>query len=434
MSSGSDKGGPWGPSSDDEEEKKDKTSDKDSQSDNPWSKKQDKSNKDDEDEDEGSIFYDSDDEDDDKKENDLKDIFSFNDFKSKRKTSSNKSNGPDFDENFEKFREKMGSLLPHGLQSTVLIIGSLLLAGWFLTGFYRVSADEQGVVQRFGKMVRTEQPGLRYHLPAPIEVVYTPKVTRVNKVEVGYRTENGDMDRSGKKEFGDESLMLTGDENIIDINFTVFWVVKDAGEFLFKIRDPQGTVKKAAESAMREVIGQTEIQPALTEARQQIELKTQQLLQEMLNNYSSGIEITQVQLQKVDPPSAVIDAFNDVQRARADKERLRNEAEAYQNSIVPVARGDAERILENAAAYKDQQMRLAEGDAKRFKSVLDAYQDSKAVTGDRLYYEAMETILQNTPKIIIDKSAQGAQGVVPYLPLNQLKNESAEATASPKQQ
>lgn len=433
MSSGSDKGGPWGPSSDDEDKKK-KATDKDSQSDNPWSKKQDKSDgRLDDNEDEDSIFDDTDDEENDRKENDLKDIFSFGDFKSKRKPNTNKSDMPDFEENLQKLKDKMGSLLPNGFQSSIMIVGSLLLAGWFLTGFYRVSADEQGVVQRFGKMVRTEQPGLRYHLPAPIEVVYTPKVTRVKKVEVGYRTENGEMDRSGKKDFGDESLMLTGDENIIDINFTVFWVVKDAGEFLFKIRDPQGTVKKAAESAMREVIGQTEIQPALTEARQEIELKTQQLLQEMLNNYNSGIEITQVQLQKVDPPSAVIDAFNDVQRARADKERLRNEAEAYQNSIVPVARGDAERILENAAAYKDQQMRLAEGDAKRFKSVLDAYQENKTVTGDRLYFEAMETILQNTPKIIIDKSAQGGQGVVPYLPLSQLKNEPANTSTTPKQ-
>ena len=191
-----------------------------------------------------------------------------------------------------------------------------------MSGFYRVQPDEQGVVLIFGQWVRTEQPGLRYNFPWPIGEVRTPKVTRVNRIDIGYRNlTNGD--NQIKRDVPDESLMVTGDENIINIDFTVFWIIKDAGQYLFKVRAPEATVKKAAESAMREVIGWTELQLALTEARQEIENSTRTLLQTMLDDYQTGIEITQIQLQQSDPPDPVIDAFNEVQRARADKERLR---------------------------------------------------------------------------------------------------------------
>lgn len=223
----------------------------------------------------------------------------------------------------------------------IAIAAAVVVLIWLFSGVYRVEADEQGVVMRFGEWVRTEQPGLRYHIPAPIETALTPKVTRVNRIEIGYRSGVGDGRRTGgDRDVTDESLMLTGDENIIDIDFTVLWVIKDAGQYLFKIRDPETTVKKAAESAIREVIGRTDIQPALTEARQEIENSTLQLLQTMLDDYQAGIEITQIQLQKVDPPAPVVDAFNDVQRARADRERVRTKPKptGTTSSRVPEAR------------------------------------------------------------------------------------------------
>ncbi|MEA1651531.1 FtsH protease activity modulator HflK [Nitrospirillum sp. BR 11164] len=305
---------------------------------------------------------------------------------------------------------------------------------WLATGVYRVAADEQGVVLRFGKPVRVEQPGLRYHLPAPIEQVLLPQVTRVNRIEIGYRSQ-GDGRRSvSDRDVADESTMLTGDENIVDIDFAVFWVIKDPAKFLFNIREPEETVKKVAESAMREIIGRTEIQPALTDARQRIENDSRQLLQTILDQYQAGIEITQVQLQRVEPPPAVVEAFNDVQRARQDRERLRNEAETYRNDIIPRARGDAERLNQEAQAYRDQVVDLAQGDAKRFQQVLDAYAQAPDAASRRLYIETMEQILKGTHKILLDDKAGG--GAVPYLPLNDmLKTPTHPATppASPAQ-
>ncbi|WP_245986181.1 FtsH protease activity modulator HflK [Azospirillum thermophilum] len=331
---------------------------------------------------------------------------------------------PDLEDLLRRSQDRLRRVMPGGVGSgrgIALVVGVLALV-WLASGIYRVEADEQGVVMRFGQWVRTEQPGLRYRLPSPIESVLLPKVTRVNRIEVGYRSA-GDG-RRGDRDVTDESMMLTGDENIIDIDFTVFWVIKDAGQFLFKIREPEVTVKKAAESAMREVIGRTELQPALTEARQQIESSTRQLLQAMLDDYQAGIEITQVQLQKADPPSPVIDAFNDVQRARSDRERARNEAEAYRNDIIPRARGEAERLIQEASAYREQVVSLAQGDADRFRKVHEAYSLSKDVTARRLYLETMEEILRGRNKVIVDGNAQG---VVPYLPLSQLHPASPPA-------
>ena len=208
--------------------------------------------------------------------------------------------------------------------------------------------------------------------------------------------------------------MLTGDENIIDIDFAVFWRIRDAGEFLFNTRNPESTVKSAAESTMREVIGRTPIQPALTEARAQIEAQVRQQTQEMLDSYGAGVEITQVQLQKVDPPNAVIEAFRDVQRANADRERLRNEAESYRNDIIPRARGEAERMVQEAQGFKESQVARATGEAQRFLSVLASYEAAKDVTLRRMYLETMEEILRKNPKIIVDDRLQG---IVPFLPL-----------------
>jgi len=329
---------------------------------------------------------------------------------------------PDIEAMLRRTQEQLARLLPSQLgPGKFILLGVVIAAGlWLSTGFYRVQPDEQGVVLRFGRYVYSTMPGFHYHLPAPIESVITPKVTRVNRLEVGFRAD-GDAaapapTRVGGRQIGEEALMLTGDENIVDINFTVFWVINDAKRYLFNIRGPEATVKAAAQSAMREVVGRTPIASALAEGRKRIESDTQTLLQEILDSYGAGLTITQVQLQKVDPPAPVIDAFRDVQRARADQERKRNEAEAYRNSIVPVARGEGARIVNEAEAFKQQVVAEAEGSAQRFLSVYTAYKASADVTVRRLYIETMQDVLKNATKIVIDRTAQGS-GVVPYLPL-----------------
>jgi len=284
---------------------------------------------------------------------------------------------------------------------------------WLLSGIYRVEPDQEGIVLRWGAFDRKATPGLNYHLPSPIEEALTPTVTRINRIEVGYRTNQAVGRTTGVPE---ESLMLTGDENIVDINFTVFWLVKDAQNYVFNIRNPELTVKAASESAMREVMGHTEIASALAEGRGKIETDTQALAQGILDYYDAGIEITQVQLAKVDPPGPVIDAFRDVQSAKIDQQRLVNEAEAYRNDVVPRAHGDAARIQQEAQAYKAQVVLQAQGDAARFQSVYQSYAASQDVTARRLYIETMESILKNTNKVVIDRAASGS-GVLPYLPL-----------------
>jgi membrane protease subunit HflK len=299
---------------------------------------------------------------------------------------------------------------------------------WVLSGFYTVAPDEVGVVLRFGGFNRITQPGLNYHLPNPIETVVKPPVTRINRIELGYRSASENVRRSSP-EAVTESLMLTGDQNIVDINFSVFWQIKDPEQYLFDIRDPEGTVKVVAESAMREVIGQLPITAPLYESRTAIAQRTQTRMQELLDEYKSGVSVTQVQLLKADPPAEVIDAFNDVQRAKADQERAGNEADQYRNSIVPVARGDAARIVQEATGYKQQVVDLAQGDAQRFLSVLAAYKKAPDVTERRLYIETMEDVLKNAQKVVIDPQAKG---LIPYLPLPELgKGRPAQAPTAP---
>jgi membrane protease subunit HflK len=222
--------------------------------------------------------------------------------------------------------------------------------------------------------------------------------------------------------------MLTGDQNIIDIDFTVQWKIADAGQYLFNIRNPEDTVKIAAESAMREIIGRTDIQPALTEARGTVAAEARTLLQATLNEYEAGIEITQLALQDVQPPRAVIDAFNDVLRAQQDRDRARNEADRYRNDILPRARGDALRVVQEAEAYKEQLENEAEGEAQRFLSVYNAYKQNPDVTRRRMYLETLQGVLSETDKVILDKQDQG--GAIPYLPLNELRRQSGGATGS----
>ena len=330
------------------------------------------------------------------------------------------SQPPNFEEMLRRSQDRFRRLLPggRGTGTGIAIAVAAIIVIWLASGFYRVLPDEVGVVLRFGAYDRMTQPGLNYHLPIPIERALTPSVTRVNRTEIGYRS--GEFTGGAQRQQPEEALMLTGDENIVDINLTVFWVVKDARAFLFNIREPDQTVKSAAESAMREIVGQTKIAEALAEGRGKIEADTQKLLQQILDSYGSGIEITQVQLAKVDPPAPVIDAFRDVQRALADRARLRNEAEAYRNDILPKARGAATQIQQDAEAYRAEIINRAQGDADRFTSVYKAYKAAEDVTAQRLYIETMEEILKNSNKVIIDKSAIGQSGVLPYLPLPSL--------------
>ena len=330
---------------------------------------------------------------------------------------------PDIDAIIKEIQSKINKFLPGGSSSGGKPIGLILIIlvfVWLASGLYRVGPDEQGVVLRFGKFVKTTQPGLHYHIPLPIETVQTPKVTKVNRIDIGFRSErdSGFSQGGGVADVPQESLMLTGDENIVNIDFSVFWVIKDAGKFLFEIQDPEGTVKAAAETAMREVIAKSKIQPVLTEGRAQIEIETQEIIQSILDEYNSGIQITQVQTQKADPPDQVIDAFRDVQAARADMERSKNEAEAYANDVIPRARGEAAKIMQAAEAYKQKVVAAAEGEASRFVSIYTEYAKAKEVTQERMYLETMEKVLADIDKVIIEKGA--GSGVVPYLPLPEL--------------
>jgi membrane protease subunit HflK len=337
---------------------------------------------------------------------------------------------PDLEDMLRKGQDRFKKLMPGGVgggRGLFLVIGALLLV-WLATGFFRVDPEQRGVVLRFGEYVRTVGPGLHYHLPSPIESVLKPAVTRVNRIDVGFVGSADGRTVSVQRDIPEESLMLTGDENIIDIDFTVLWVINDARAFLFNIRDPETTVKAVAESAMREIMGRTDIQPALTEARQQIEISTQELMQRVLDSYGAGISITQVQLQQVDPPEQVVDAFNDVLRARQDQQRLRNEAEAYRNDIIPRARGEAEQLVQEAEAYREQVVANSTGDAERFLSVLSSYELAPAVTAQRFYLETMEDVFSGTNKILIEQD--GGSGVVPYLPLDQLRRSTGTTTTS----
>jgi membrane protease subunit HflK len=334
-------------------------------------------------------------------------------------------------------QDKLKNVLPGGSLGGrgIALVAAVAVGLWGLSGFFRVEPDELGVVLRFGKYVRDAKPGLNYHLPYPIETVITPKVTRVNRIDVGMRIVE-DVRRSTSttmRDVPEESLMLTGDENIVDVDFSVFWVIKPdrgAAEYLFNIQNPEGTVKAVAESAMREVVGRSDIQPILTGARQNIETAVHDLMQKVLNSYGAGIQITQVQMQKVDPPAQVIDAFRDVQAARADLERAQNEAQTYANRIIPEARGRAAQITQAAEAYREQTVAEAKGQAGRFTKVNDAYRKAPDVTRERLYLETMERVLGGADKIIID-AASGASGIVPYVSLDELMKRGAQGPQQP---
>jgi len=337
---------------------------------------------------------------------------------------------PDLEEILRRSQDRLRRVLPGGSMGNkgFALIALAAVALWGLSGFFRVEPDELGVVLRFGKEVREVQPGLNYHLPYPIETALTPKALRVNKIDIGMRLVD-DVRRGGTmtRDVPEESLMLTGDENIVDVDFAVLWKVKPTGvgDFLFNIQNPEGTVKAVAESAMREVIGRSDIEPILTGARQTIETAVHGLLQRTLDQYGAGIEVQQIQLQKVDPPAQVIDAFRDVQAARADLERSVNEAQTYANTVVPEAKGRAAQIHQAAEAYRSQTVAEATGQAARFSKIYDEYKKAPDVTRERMYLETMERVLGGSDKVIVDQGA-GGTGVVPYLPLSELSRQGAQ--------
>jgi membrane protease subunit HflK len=331
---------------------------------------------------------------------------------------------PDLEEFLRRGQDKLRSVIPGGGFGGrgAFLIAILAFMFWVGSGIYFVQPDELGVVLRFGEYVRDARPGANYHLPYPIETVLTPKVTRVNRIDIGMRVvEDSRRGGSSMRDLPEESLMLTGDENIVDVDFSVFWLIKPdkgASQYLFNIQNPEGTVKAVAESAMREVIGRSEIGPIITGQRQNIETGVMALMQKVLDRYEAGVQITQVQMQKVAPPQQTIDAFREVQAARIGAESAQNEAQAYANKVVPGARGQSAQIIQAAEAYREQTVQEAKGQTSRFLKVYDEYAKAPEVTRKRMYLETLERVLGRSDKIILD-SGPGGSGVVPFFNLNE---------------
>ena len=328
---------------------------------------------------------------------------------------------PDLEELLKRSQDRLRRILPGGFRggNSLTIVALIVLVVWLASGIYVVQPDEQGVVLRFGEFVNTTSPGINYHLPWPIESVLTPKVTVENQINIGYRVDSD----GNNSDVPEESLMLTGDENIVDIDFSVLWIIKDAGGYEFNVDDPDSTIKAVAESAMREVVGRNQVALIQTVDRAPVEDQVRKLMQQILDDYGAGVTITQVKMQKVDPPTQVIAAYRDVQAARTDQDRMRNEAEAYANKVVPEARGAAARIVQQAEGYKQQVIAEAQGEAQRFLSVYEQYKKAPEVTRKRIYIETMQDVMSSMNKVIVEKG-----GVVPYLPLPALQQGGTTVT------
>ncbi|RZI46404.1 FtsH protease activity modulator HflK [Candidatus Finniella inopinata] len=299
----------------------------------------------------------------------------------------------------------------------LIVVAFLVLVGfWLSSGFYRVQEGELAVVLRFGEVARISQPGLRYRLPSPIEVELIRNVAVLNKIDGGLK---GDTGRSST-DAQEQNLILTGDENMVHTNYTVLWKIKDISEFLFTMRDPEGTIRVAAESSIREVLGQTTARLALTEGRETIGSKSQDLLQKILDIYKAGVQIVSVQLQRVEPPIQVVQAFNDMQASLVDADRLRNEAEAYRNDKLPRARGRATEILRAAEGYQQQIVAQARGEVSRFNAIASAYRLNPEITMRRYYLETMQKVLSRANKTIVGSGVAGGKGtgLVPYINLH----------------
>lgn len=309
---------------------------------------------------------------------------------------------------------------PKSIIGLVVLVIALF---WLSLGIYKVDSDQNAAVLYFGKFYKVATPGLNYHIPYPFGKVIKKSVTIVNTEEFGFSsvaTRSRGRNRGRERDYDAESLMLTGDENIVDIEFQVQWQISDITDYVFNIANPNQTIRQASESAMREIIARTPIADALSDGKKRIEQEAKDVLQKILDSYKAGVRVTLIQLRRVDPPSQVIDSFRDVQTAKADKEKEINQAQSYSNDIIPRARGVASQMTEQAEAYAQEVVTNAQGEAGRFLSVYKQYSRSKRVTRKRMYLETMEGIYRDADKIFIDKNASKS-GVLPYFPLNDLK-------------
>ncbi|SFO65569.1 membrane protease subunit HflK [Cohaesibacter marisflavi] len=338
-------------------------------------------------------------------------------------------NPPDLEEMIRKGQERLKQVFPGGGGGSgggslglkgigLLALGAVAI--WMATGFYTVKEGELGVELLLGEPIAVSTSGLNYNLPYPIGRAETVNVDQIRDVTIGSREFSNQRGSVSKRDVPEESLMLTGDENIIDVDFKVQWNIKDPEAYLFNVDSPDIAVKQVVESAMREIVGRNTMDEVQTGDRVAIQVAARELTQKMLDKYDAGVNIIQVQLQGVEPPEQVIDAFRDVQTAKADKVRMQNEAQAYANKVVPEAEGQAAKILEAANAYREQTVADARGQAQRFTEILGEYEKAPAITRKRLYLETMEQVLGSSEKIILDSKSEGGSGVVPYLPLNEL--------------
>lgn len=320
--------------------------------------------------------------------------------------------GPDFSELGEKFKRFKDMKFPGGK-----LLIALVVVLWLLSGIYIVAPDEVGVVQRFGAFSRITESGPHYHLPYPIEKVQTPKVTQIKRTEIGFRSPATKSSLSSSRLVPEESLMLTGDENIVNVLFIVQYKIKDAREYLFNIAQPQKTVHDAAEAAMREVVGYNKIDSVLTTRKAEIQNDTRELLQEILDRYKAGIHVSTVQLQDVHPPDPVVDSFKDVASAKEDKIKFINEAQAYVNDLLPTTRGEVASILNKAEGYRQTVVQDAQGQSSKFLAVWNAYKEAPQVTRKRIYLDTMQEVFSRpgVRKLILSEEAM--RGSIPYLPL-----------------
>lgn len=326
---------------------------------------------------------------------------------------------PDLEEMLRKGQDRLKQAIPGGGGNKLMwVFGLLALVGfWLMNSFYTVAPEEEGVVLRFGEYVRSTPPGLHFII-WPIETVETPKVQEENQLNFGLSSRGGSP----------EGLMLAGDQNIVDIKFTVLWKISDAQKFLFNVNDPERLVRVVAESAMREVVGRTQGDQVRTQGRLEAQNQVLALIQGTLDSYDTGIRITGVKLEKADPPPTVIDAFEEVQRAEQNQNKFIREAEQYRNKLLGEARGEASKIVEDAKAYKARVVNEADGEAQRFVSVFEEYSKAKDVTRKRLFLETLEDVLSNSNKVIIEQGQSGS-GVVPYLPLPEVAKRNKESQA-----
>ena len=335
--------------------------------------------------------------------------------------------GPDLNPNLDRLRMRLRQFFsgPGGVRpGAIAAVAGGVVGLWALSGLYVVQPNEEAVVTTFGAYSRSEGPGLRYHFPAPIERIEKVPVTSLNRIDIG-GTAEADVPQ--------ESLMLTGDENIINLDFSVTWRVADASRFVFATRNPEAAVKDVAESAMREVVGKMPLQEILTKGRGQVQLQAAELMQKTLNSWGVGVNVVEVQIRSANPPQEVVAAFREVANAGQDAESAVNEANAYRNRVINEAKGDAARIVQAAQAYREQSVREAQGDAARFNQIYGEYRRAPAVTRERLYLETMERVLQKSNKVIIDGKGVTAPVVLPPDVFQRRQQPAASVAQTPSQ-